>query len=149
MIFNVLFGFILPFSINMLIFLRRPVLVILMYPLGVSIAFLANDWGYDLFWKVNPTHENPSLPALPFNIGYFPLITSSFALINETRVVNYKALILLSSLIFSVLEYTAVSLGKIDYYNGWNIIYSFFIYLAGFIVCYGYIGLLKRYRLIE
>lgn len=120
-----------------------------MYTLGVSIAFVANDWGFNIFWKVNPEHDNPSLPAMPFNLGYFPLLTSTFALIKEAQIVNNKVLILLYSLIFTVLEYVALYIGKVEYYNGWIIIYSFFIYLSGFIVCYGYIRLLKRYQIIE
>ncbi|ASF39795.1 hypothetical protein CEH05_11865 [Halobacillus halophilus] len=149
MLTNVLLGFILPFSINIIIFLRKPRITILMYTLGVSIAFVANDWGFNIFWKVNPEHDNPSLPAMPFNLGYFPLLTSTFALIKEAQIVNNKVLILLYSLIFTVLEYVALYIGKVEYYNGWIIIYSFFIYLSGFIVCYGYIRLLKRYQIIE
>ncbi|QHE50740.1 hypothetical protein [Pontibacillus sp. HMF3514] len=147
MLTNVIIGMLIPWIFCIFLFIKASKIVILMFPLGISIAFMANDWGYNLFWVVTPTHENPSLSAMPFSIGYFPLLTCAFTYIKIRYNVGSIFLIVLFTITTTSFEFFAVSIGKVNYYGGWNIGFTFLIYLAGFIVCALYMKVLYRYRI--
>ncbi|MBM7552374.1 hypothetical protein [Thalassobacillus pellis] len=148
MVINILCGTIIPLIILFMFFKKYPELVILIYPVGISIAFLANDWGADLFWQVMPKHENPSLSMMPYNIGYFPLMAVAFSYIKVKKSIKSGILILSFAITTTFIEFLGLTVGKIQYYNNWNIFYTFFIYLSGFIAASIYVNLLWRYKII-
>ncbi|WP_028784308.1 hypothetical protein [Thalassobacillus devorans] len=143
---NVLLGLLIPWGILIYLFMKSPLLVILMYPLGVTIAFVANDWGFDLVWEVKPIYNNPSLSAIPISLGYFPMVTSIFAYVREKTLIDIWTLILSFSLLTTFIEFLVLWSGKIHYYNGWNILWTYVTYLAGFIVVHVYVNILKKYH---
>lgn len=143
---NVLLGLLIPWVILIYFYKKSPLLVILMYPLGVTISFVANDWGFLLFWEVEPVYNNPSLSAIPISVGYFPLITALFAYIREKKAIDTWKLILLFSILTTFIELLVLWSGKIHYYNGWNILWTYFTYLAGFVVVNVYIKVLKKHH---
>ncbi|GGF15158.1 hypothetical protein GCM10010954_12220 [Halobacillus andaensis] len=147
---NILIGLVLPGAIIGYLFKKNPVVITLMYPVGVTFAVIFNFGGFGLFWDVSPTYEhNPSLSALPFIIGYFPLWSCLFGFIKIKEIVNPFLLTLLFTIITTILELWAVWLGKILYLNGWNFFWTFVIYLAGFIGVIFYIKLLKKYKILR
>ncbi|ARI77916.1 hypothetical protein HM131_14130 [Halobacillus mangrovi] len=147
---NVLCGLLLPGIIIGYLFKKNPPLITLMYPIGVAIAFVGSDWGFGFFWDVSPTFEhNPSLSAFPYKIGYFPLLSCLFGYIKVKEIVKTPLLIFLFSFITTFMELLAVWSGKILYSNGWNIFWTFVTYLAGFIVAFLYIKILKKYKVLR
>ncbi|WP_181348486.1 hypothetical protein [Thalassobacillus sp. CUG 92003] len=149
MVINILFGAVIPWILTALLFLRKPALVILLFPLGAMIAFGLNDWGFRVFWLVSPFHDNPSLPALPFNLGYFPMLACYFGYFNYIRLLETKMLIVVFSLITTSLEFMALLVDKVHFYNQWNIFYSLLVYLLGFSVVVIYVKLLKKYNIAD
>lgn len=145
---NIVVGMIIPWLICFYLFVRTPKLVILMFPLGISIAFFANDWGFDIFWEVMPDHENPSLSSIPYNIGYFPLLTISYSYFHIVYKTNHTPLVVFFTIVTTLIEWVGVLSGKVHYFGGWLIFYTSFTYLAGFLICVGYIKLLYRYKIL-
>lgn len=149
MLINIFLGLIIPCVILIYLFRKKPAIIALMYPLGIAIAFISNDWGFRLFWEVAPTYENnPSLSTFPFNIGYFPMLSSLFGYIKLKNSFNPHLLILLFTTSSTSLEFIAICSGKISYLNGWNICFTFFVYLIGFFVASSYINILKKYKVL-
>ncbi|WP_227396812.1 hypothetical protein [Jeotgalibacillus aurantiacus] len=149
MLTNVLIGLVLPGILTLYLFKQNPKIIILMYPLGIAIAFTSNDWGSGLYWTVSPVYEkNGSLSAFPYNVGYFPFIASLFGYLNIKNLINSHWLILLFSITFTSLELMAVFLDKISYHNGWNIFFTFFVYLVGYTGAHLYMIILKKYKVL-
>jgi len=150
MLSNILIGLVIPGVLIIYLFKKKPVIITLMYPLGIAIAFISNDWGFKLFWEVSPTHENnPSLTAFPYNIGFFPLLSSLFGYIRVKDVIKPHLLIFLFTTISTFMEFVAVWSGKITYYHGWNIFFTLFVYLMGFIGSSFYIKILRNYNVLN
>ncbi|MFB4164098.1 hypothetical protein ACE1TI_09710 [Alteribacillus sp. JSM 102045] len=91
MLINVIAGMIIPWIFSFFLYKKYPKVIILLYPLGISIAFISNDWGFDIFWLVALFHDNPSFSALPFNLGYFPFICSLFVYLKLKKIINKTA----------------------------------------------------------
>ncbi|MFZ4451337.1 hypothetical protein [Salibacterium aidingense] len=148
MITNIVLGMLLPLGVCAWIFKKSPKLVTLMFPLGTAIAFVANDWGFNIFWVVEPTHDNPSLPAYPYGLGYFPLLSSAYAYAAVTFKIRPSILIILFAIPTTLIEHIAEQLDKVHYLNGWNSLFTLLIYLSGFIVSHLYLKLLFYYKLL-
>ncbi|MFB4165787.1 hypothetical protein ACE1TI_18810 [Alteribacillus sp. JSM 102045] len=98
MIYNILIGMVIPWICLIFLFKKTAKVMLITFPLGISIAFLANDWGEDIFWGITPYIEkNPSLATLPINIGYFPLLACLLAYVQTKKVSNDNILIVLFS----------------------------------------------------
>ncbi|MGI8313874.1 CBO0543 family protein [Halobacillus mangrovi] len=147
---NVLCGLLIPTVIIGYLFKKKPPLITLLYPIGVATGFVGSDWGFGFFWAVSPVFDhNPSLSAFPYKIGYFPLLACLFGYIKVKEIVKIPLLIFLFTIITTLLELLAVWSGKILYSNGWNIFWTFVIYLVGFIGVSFYIKVLKKYKILR
>ncbi|MBN9654172.1 hypothetical protein J0K78_07840 [Halobacillus sp. GSS1] len=147
---NIVIGLVIPWVTIGYLFKKNPVVILLMYPLGVAIAFIGSDWGFGLFWEVTPTYEqNRSLPAFPFKIGYLPLLSVLFGYIKAKEIVKTPLLIILFTIITAFMELVGVWTGKISYFHGWNIFLTLFIYLFGFMGTAFYMKILKKYKILE
>ncbi|GGC96548.1 hypothetical protein GCM10007216_29130 [Thalassobacillus devorans] len=144
---NLIFGLVIPLFILFFLYKRNPALVLLMYPLGVTIAYTANDWGFDLFWDVEPDHENPSLSAIPPSLGYFPMITALFAFTRKKYHVHILWHVFIYASVATLIEGMMVLTGKVHYYHGWNILFTFLIYISGFITVAIYVHVLRKYHI--
>lgn len=51
--------------------------------------------------------------------------------------------IFVSSLLLTLIEWTAKLLGHVVYFNGWNIFWTFWSYFLPFVIAYGYSKILK------
>ncbi|MFQ3543099.1 hypothetical protein Q7A53_03365 [Halobacillus rhizosphaerae] len=148
MLLNIILGILIPWILCILLIQRAPIVVFVMFPIGISIAFLANDWGFDLFWLVSPTLTNPSLSALPYNVGYFPFLASLFAYFKVKQGRNSTLLVTIFSIITTSIEGCALIIGKVHYLNGWNILYTFLVYVTGFTIASLYLHLLTNYKIL-
>ncbi|UOQ42810.1 hypothetical protein MUN89_12635 [Halobacillus salinarum] len=149
MIVNIVVGLVIPWILSIWLALRSPIIVILIFPLGITIAYLANDWGFELFWTVSPTLKNPSLSILPYNIGYFPFIATLFAFIKLKRKYKNLSLIVWFTAITTLLEWFAVYIDKVNYLNGWNHLLTLLVYLTGFVATSLYLELLTKYKVLS
>ncbi|WP_054637573.1 hypothetical protein [Thalassobacillus sp. C254] len=150
MLFNIFFGFVLPWIILFVLWRKFPEVIILFVPLGIAIAFVSNDWGMNIFWYTEPYIEkNESLSAFPLNLGYFPLMACLFV----TAIMKYQfsriTLIVFFTIFFSAVEYIALVFGRVHYLNGWDIIFTSGIYLAGFVITSVYANLLSKYKMLS
>lgn len=148
MLFNIMFGMIIPWMICIYFFTKEPRLVIMLFPLGATIAFLFNDLGLVQFWTVNPVYLNPSLSIVPYNIGYFPMIAIIFAYVLKKRRIHPFYLVLLFTFVVSFIEYIFLLTGKVVYHTGWNMVWTGITYIIGFGLCTLYIKLSSSYRLL-
>ncbi|WP_082234960.1 hypothetical protein [Halobacillus massiliensis] len=148
MVFNIIFGAIIPWIIIFFFFKKYPEIVMLIFPLGISIAYLANEWGFYLFWVIEPIYKNPTLSIFPANAGYFPLLAISFSYFKIKHKTNNTLLILIYTIATTSFEYLMVLFGKVVYLGGWNIFLTSLIYLTSFIITSLYINTLYKYRII-
>ncbi|MCY7565898.1 hypothetical protein ABEX69_16815 [Bacillus safensis] len=136
MIFNILFGFFIPwmiflFHIRKSKFLITSSTVILLSGL---IAFLFNDIGYSLkLWCVNPV-KYAVLPMTPYNFGFFTVL--GIYLIQTIITFRRPYLLIgIASLVATLAETVLYILNRIHYDNYWNLFFTFLSYvLANFIL---------------
>ncbi|PYZ91928.1 hypothetical protein CR194_17145 [Salipaludibacillus keqinensis] len=148
MVINIILGAILPWIILVYLYKRDSKIVVLFVPFAIALAFIANDWGQEIFWVVTPYFENPSLSTLPINLGYFPLLACLLVYIKIKKVVNNRILLTFSISGAIALEFTALTFGKVIYLNNWNLFYTSFIYLGGALVTLSYLYLLQKFNFI-
>ncbi|SDZ83307.1 hypothetical protein SAMN05421743_101356 [Thalassobacillus cyri] len=148
MFLNIIVGTMIPWIICIYFFTKEPRLVILLFPVGATIAFLINDLGQVFFWTVTPDYLNPSLSIVPYNIGYYPMLAIIFAYVLIKSRIRPVYLVFLFTLAASCMEYIGLVAGKVDYHSGWNILLTALTYPIGFILCILYIKLSYYYRLL-
>ncbi len=148
MLLNIVLGLLIPWILCILLVQKAPIVVFVMFPVGIAIAFLANDWGFDLFWMVSPILKNPSLSALPYNLGYFPLLACIFAYFKVKKGINSTLLVIIFSIITTSIEGGALLIGRVLYLNGWNILFTYLVYITGFTIASLYLHLLTNFKIL-
>ncbi|MCE7794480.1 hypothetical protein K8O68_19035 [Salipaludibacillus sp. CUR1] len=148
MLVNIILGTVIPWVIIIYLYKRAPKIVLLFVPFGIALAFLINDLGQEVFWMVTPFLENASWATLPINIGYFPCLACLFVYFKINNLVNDWLLLIFSVSGAILLEFTALTLGKVIYLNNWNLLYTSLVYLSGIILTLSYIFLLRRLRFL-
>lgn len=87
------------------------------------------------------------MSALPLDLGLYPLLGSYFIFLIQRNIINPFFGILLFAVVVTGMEWAAVKIEKVTYYNGWNIGWTFVSYLVPFTIIYGYYRLVKRLTL--
>ncbi|WP_315792619.1 CBO0543 family protein [Paenibacillus sp. BIC5C1] len=138
MLGNVIFGLLIPILIGGWILRRNVNILLAYYPLGVATSSCINSAGFNFFWNILPNTRNQSYAALPFDLGIYPIagcLMMYMILIKNAR--SWPA-ILITSLTLTLIEWLAKEMGRVIYFNDWNIYLTFFSYLLPLVVVYGY-----------
>ncbi len=128
---------------------RDKKLIPLIAPFASASAFLINEiWFYYDFGELHPFTHPKTLNAAPFNLGLYPIIGCYMIYFLKKSKRPYLTIFLLSLLI-TFCEFTFLLSEKIVYANGWNIYWTFFAYLAAFLVGYWFYLYLKKIDVID
>lgn len=146
MILNIIFGFIIPWIIALIIVRERKIIYYLA-PFASVISFIVNDLGFYYFWNLYP-FRLVNLSAVPFNIGLFCIYPCiSIELMRKYDVSAYIGLPI-TSLIITLTEGLGVLVGRVVYYNNWNIFKTYLSYFISLLISYSFYKILKRQNLI-
>lgn len=128
MLFNIVFGFVLPWICCYYLIKRDMTFVLRVSTIGALVAFLINNIAYFMNWWYVTPKKYGSLSVLPYNIGAFSVLAVfTIHMINKGR--RNWIVILIMSFVETMLESILVYTGKIVYLNGWNLSLTFFSYL--------------------
>lgn len=138
MLSNVIIAFVIPVIIGGWILRRNLNILLAFYPLGVAASSCVNNVGFNFFWNILPNTNNQSYAALPMDLGLYPMsgCLMMYAIL-EKGIKPWQA-ILASSFILTVLEWVAHKMGRVIYFNDWNIYWTFLSYFLPFVLAYGY-----------
>jgi len=137
MIFNIAVGFILPWIVVAYLLRKQKKFIILFYPISALISFFINDIGFVYFWELHQFNAT-ALPALPYNLGLFPLLGCLFIFVIHIKRLSLPITLLLFVFFTTIAEFFMVFIGKIIYKNGWNIAWTFLSYLFAYGIVYLY-----------
>ena len=145
MLFHIIVGFILPWIVGVYLFKKQKKLFIIFFPIGAATSFLINEIGFNHFWKMDKTFEELSLTSLPYDLGLYPILCCLFIC-----TIHYEKMPrLIAFLVFTIGltfgEFIAVLLGKLEYRNEWNIIWSGVSYLTAYFIVYLYYKLVRKF----
>ncbi|MBI6874447.1 hypothetical protein [Clostridium aciditolerans] len=146
MILNIILGFIIPWIIALTI-IREYKVIYYIAPFASVISFIVNDLGFCYFWRLYPFNLI-NLSALPFNIGLFclyPCVT--IELVRKYHIRTY-IILPVTGLLLTLIEWYGVWMGRVVYYNHWNIIATYFSYFISLIISYTFYKFLKKQNLI-
>jgi hypothetical protein len=146
---NIIMGFIVPWIFGFILYKKEPIIVLLIAPIGMTVAFILNDWGSNYFWQFKPTFRDLSLSALPLNIGFYPVLSSFLIYFKIKKKINTIILLLCFTLFTTGFEGIGLVLGKVEYFNGWNIIGTFISYLIAYFIIYGYYRSLVKHHILK
>ncbi|MBT2668879.1 hypothetical protein J7J00_26115 [Bacillus sp. ISL-4] len=62
-----------PWILGIYLFRNQPRLFITFYPIGVAVASLINEIGFNFFWKIDKDFQELSLPSIPYDLGIYPI----------------------------------------------------------------------------
>lgn len=146
MVINIILGVIIPWIIALIIIDERKIIYYIA-PFASALSFLFNDFGFFYFWKLYPFNLL-DLSAIPFNIGLFCLYPC--IIIELMRKYDISAYIALpiTSLIITLAEGCGLLIGRVVYYNHWNIVATYFSYSISLLISYIFYKILKRQKLI-
>lgn len=146
MFVNIIFGFIIPWIVA-LSTIHEHKIIYYIAPFASALSFLLNDFGFFYFWKLYPFNLI-ELSAIPFNIGLFCLYPC--IIIELMRKYDISAYIALpiTSLIITLAEGYGLLIGRVIYYNHWNIVATYFSYSISLLISYTFYKILKRQKLI-
>lgn len=115
------------------------------------IAFTIDEIGTFLdFWEVKPfLFRDKSFSTFPFNIGFYPVLTLLMMLLIHNKKFKPGVQILLFTMLTTFLEWVYLSIGNMNYSNGWNIFWTFFSYLIPFTFVYYYYHILKKFNVFN
>ncbi|CAH1215144.1 hypothetical protein PAECIP111891_04216 [Paenibacillus allorhizoplanae] len=137
MLYNIIFGFILPWVLVLFLIRKQPVLFIIISPITAVISMLINTIGFYFgFWNLKPHfEENPIISGIPFDMGLYPVLGSLLVYTLSKRNVRLHPIfiIFMFSLFITFLEYLAFHFTFVTYGNGWNIGWTFISYSIAFL----------------
>ncbi|WP_426334819.1 hypothetical protein ACN9MH_14590 [Paenibacillus silvae] len=143
MIVNTIIGMLIPLLLGAWILRRHYRFLVLYYPLGVAVSACINSIGFNFFWNILPNTRNQSFAALPMDLGIYPITGCIMMYMIQVRRTRPWPAIFVSSLLLTLIEWTAKLLGHVVYFNGWNIFWTFWSYFLPFVIAYGYSKILK------
>ncbi|MCG7381319.1 hypothetical protein [Paenibacillus sp. ACRRY] len=148
MLGNIILGFMIPVLIGGWILRRHPKILIIFYPLGVAASACVNSVGFNFFWNILPNSNNQSYTALPMDLGIYPIsgCLMMFAILNKGT--KPWLAIVITAVVLTLIEWLAKEMGRVVYFNGWNIYWTALSYLLPLVLAYGY-GLLFRKQFIQ
>ncbi|WP_433921031.1 hypothetical protein [Paenibacillus taichungensis] len=138
LLWNIVLGFIIPVVIGGWILRKNLNILIVFYPLGVATSAFINSVGFNFFWNILPNTNNQSYAALPMDLGILPDFWLSDDVHHSCKGIKSWPVILLTSVILTLMEWFAKESGKILYFNGWNIYWTFLSYLVPLILVFSY-----------
>ncbi len=144
MFLNWFLFFILFWIFGLFLFRQEKKIVLIISPFGAMLAHIVNEFGifFDL-WKVTPVKEG-SMSRLPADIGVYAVLSSFMVYLMHYKKFNHYLLIIGFTLITTFLELILVLSGKVLYYKGWNIFFTFFSYLGPYFLIYFFYSYLKK-----
>jgi hypothetical protein len=149
MLFHIIVGFILPWVLGVYLFRNQTRLFITFFPIGVAVATLINDIGFNYFWEMDKNFKDLSLPSIPYNLGLYPILCCLFICSIHYKKMSTLITFLVFTLGTSFLESLIVLLGKLEYRNEWNIYWSSVSYLMAYLILYGYYKLVRKLILFK
>jgi len=144
MLGNIILGFIIPVLIGGWILRRHPKILLVFYPLGVAASSCINDVGFNFFWNILPNSNNQSYTAIPMDLGIYPISGCLMMLAILKKGAKPWLAILITSLILTLIEWLAKEMGRVVYFNGWNIYWTALSYILPLYLAYGYGLLFKK-----
>ncbi|MCI2254067.1 hypothetical protein L2D08_06780 [Domibacillus sp. PGB-M46] len=118
-------------------------------PFTSVIAYLINEfWIYFNFGEIYPFTVQKTLPALPFNIGIYPII-GCYLIFFIMKKEHPHLLIFFTALCITLLECILVFTGLIIYRNGWNVFWTYVAYLSALALIYWFYLCLKKLKVME
>ncbi|WP_332455460.1 CBO0543 family protein [Domibacillus aminovorans] len=128
---------------------RDKKLIPLIGPFASVNAFLVNELGVQFgFWHVYLFNNANTLPAIPVNLGLYPIL--GCYLIFFIKKSNHPYLIVFLMTLFTTLtEAIFVLMGIVVYGNGWNIFWTFISYLVPYLFDYWFYLYLKKIKAME
>lgn len=134
MVLNIIVGFIIPW-IFALIFVRERKILFLITPFACTVSFCINDLGFFFFWRLYP-FDLYNLSALPYILGLFCLYPCFVICIIRKLQIHPSPILLIASILLTLSEGCGVLIGRVHYFNHWNIVATFFSYYIAIIASY-------------
>ncbi|OME78670.1 hypothetical protein BK120_23310 [Paenibacillus sp. FSL A5-0031] len=137
MLYNIIFGFIIPWVLASSMVRKQPILFIVISPVTAIISITINTIGiYFGFWNFKPTFKRiETISDLPMDLGLYAVLGSLliYTLSKRTFRLHPFIIFLIFCLLTTILEYTALLFGFVAYGNGWNIGWTFISYIIGYL----------------
>lgn len=149
LLFVILAGFIIPWIITIPFFQRDKKVFILIAPVSSIFAFVINIVGYQMgFFYLLPLYEIKLVTAMFTNLGLFALMPCYEIFIIRHTTIKPIYSVFGFAFLNTLFEYLGLATGFVEYYNGWNIFYTFFSYFIPFYIIYFYYLWTKRLGII-
>lgn len=144
MTFNIIAGFIIPWIFGVCLYFKNKKTLLTITPIGIAFALLYNTIGFHVpFWRLKPFSLG-RMAFIPFDIGAYPILVSYLIyFIKKYNIKSYK-MIFLFTFLTTVIEYIMLLSGKVEYFNGWNLAWTFVSYMTPYITCYIYYLILEK-----
>jgi hypothetical protein len=146
MFLNIIVGFIVPWVVCLII-IREHKLIYFIAPFAGVISFIIDDFGFHYFWRLYP-FELRNLSGIPFNIGLYCICPC--ILIQLIRKYNISVYIVLPlmSLMLTLIEGCGLLVGRVVYFNYWNIFATYISYFVSLLISYIFYKIIKKQNLI-
>lgn len=150
MLTNFLLGFALPWIFGFWLYRKNKVIVATISPFTAVIATKVNVILIQLdFYHIIPIFKDTeSLSAIPFEVGLYPVLASWMTYLIWKKGHPFLQIVIFS-LLTTFIELLGVLYGKVLYYNGWNLFWTFWSYFIPYISVYLYYRLLLKIKVIS
>jgi hypothetical protein len=145
---NIIFGFIIPWFFGFWLYIKQPKIILLLVPVGSTISFAINQFGFNYFWRFQPIFKNISFSAIPLDLGIYPVLTSFLIYLIHKKILNKFLIIFLFSFFTTCIEWLGYIMKKVIYLNGWNIFWTFISYTVAYFLGYLYYQILLKHKII-
>lgn len=146
MILNVLLGFLIPWIITLIIVQERKIIYCIT-PFSGIVSFVINALGFHFFWNLYPFYLR-NLSGVPFNIGLFAVFPCINIQIMRKYNITPYIVVPIGSLVLTTFELYGKLIGRVIYFNHWNIIGTYFSYFITLLVSYTFYKALLKQNLI-
>lgn len=148
MLYHIIGGFIIPWLLGLFLYKRQVKLIILISPIASTVAFFINAWGFNFYWKLDPSFTNMSLSAMPYELGYYPFLAILFIITIRDKKLKILTALLVFAISSTLFEFISVVMRRVIYRNEWNIYWTFLSYVLSYFIVFIYYQLLRKQKIL-
>lgn len=149
MLFNLIVYFAIPWVFGIFLYRKDSRLFLSVFPLSSLLSFLINTMGIYLgYWSFSP-HNHTYFLSILLNIGLYPILGTYFIYLLHHKKINLYILLISFTIISTLFKAVMLMLGKTVYSNGWNLLYTFILFIISYLAGYLFYTELEKKQIIK
>lgn len=148
MLLNFILFFVIPWIFGIFIYYKDIPIFLTTFTFSCMLSYTVNTLGsYMGFWNIYPYNQS-YFSYIPLNLGLYPILGTFFAYLLHNKKLNPFIVLVAFAIISTLFKYIMLVNGRVIFGNGWNILYTFILFVILYYIGYLFYLTLKKKKII-